>query len=420
MPTGVRYEDNAPQPTRGYRQRAVQRRRAGSSPRRRSSPMRYAFGDRLTVTAGLRFDHSRAISPGRPQAAMPTAATPGKRFRATACCTTWNVFSPRVGVALKLTADGRTMLRGELRQVQPGHSDGRAEPGSPGRGDDHAGQCRSGDRSVLVNPVDDRIRRSNIQIDPGTRAPHDRHLSIGLDREIAAASFGRRRLRPQGRPGLHRLGGHRRQLSRRNRERWNGVTIPVYVLTNAPARREALQPDEPAGLLARRTTASRWSSRNADRAAGRQRLVHLVEGLGLQPSSGTTAAGAQVATDGRATGLVRAARHVRPRSEHADERRRPPAQRSAASVSSDRRLRRAEGRHDGRRQPAALERQAVGAHGRYHAVDRRRAQRAGAARGARVAAAVVTDACSISACRRAFTFGGGGTRRAAVRCPQRC
>ena len=35
--------------------------------------------------------------------------------------------SPRSGLPSgKLTSDGRTMLRGQLRQVQPGHSDGRA------------------------------------------------------------------------------------------------------------------------------------------------------------------------------------------------------------------------------------------------------------------------------------------------------
>ena len=38
---------------------------------------------------------------------------------------TWNMCSPRLGVTAKLTADGRTILRGELRTIQPGRADRR-------------------------------------------------------------------------------------------------------------------------------------------------------------------------------------------------------------------------------------------------------------------------------------------------------
>ena len=81
---------------------------------------------------------------------------------------------------------------------------------------------------------------------------------------------------------------------------------------------------------------------------------------------------------------------VRPGSQRPHQRARPAAQRSAAHVPADGQRRRAADRSRGRRQPAALQRQAVGGHdaGRVGAAGRR----ARAARAARHAPAVVADA----------------------------
>ena len=90
------------------------------------------MGNRLTIDAGLRFDHSRATSqdlyavddrghekkdhviPGR-----------GTMF-------TWNIVSPRLGLIMKLDADGRTMLRASGGRYSQGVQTGEIGIFSPG------------------------------------------------------------------------------------------------------------------------------------------------------------------------------------------------------------------------------------------------------------------------------------------------
>ena len=67
-------------------------------------------GDRLTINAGLRFDHSRAISQDLPMLDAEGHETGGV-VSGLGTLYTWNVWSPRLGVTMRLTADGRTMLR---------------------------------------------------------------------------------------------------------------------------------------------------------------------------------------------------------------------------------------------------------------------------------------------------------------------
>ena len=104
---------------------------------------------------------------------------------------------------------------------------------------------------------------------------------------------------------------------------------------------------------------------------------------GLQASSGATAAGAQVSTIAGAPFLRSDG------SEQSDQRARPAAERSAAHAARDGQRRRAADRLRGRRQPAALQRQAVGGHGADRAAAGRPAH---PARAARLAPAVVADA----------------------------
>ena len=65
------------------------------------------IGDRLTINAGVRFDHSRAISLD-----LPVLDASGTETDATieglGTLYTWNILSPRLGVTLKLTGDGRS------------------------------------------------------------------------------------------------------------------------------------------------------------------------------------------------------------------------------------------------------------------------------------------------------------------------
>jgi len=66
--------------------------------------------DRVTLNAGVRFDHSDAISQDVPALDAAGFETDGiiKRLGR---LYTWNVVSPRLGVTAKLSPDGRTILR---------------------------------------------------------------------------------------------------------------------------------------------------------------------------------------------------------------------------------------------------------------------------------------------------------------------
>jgi outer membrane receptor protein involved in Fe transport len=90
-----------------------------------------SLGDRLTINAGVRFDHSRAISQDLnavDQQGAPTGAT----IHGLGTLYTWNVVSPRLGVTAKLTTDGRTMLRASYGRFNQGVLTGEISPIHPG------------------------------------------------------------------------------------------------------------------------------------------------------------------------------------------------------------------------------------------------------------------------------------------------
>ena len=78
---------------------------------------------------------------------------------------TWNVWSPRLGLTTKLTADGRTMLRASYGRFFQGVLTGELEPFHPGatpvRMD--AFNATTGDYSGSSSTVDPKV---NLQFDP--------------------------------------------------------------------------------------------------------------------------------------------------------------------------------------------------------------------------------------------------------------
>ena len=100
---------------------------------------------------------------------------------------TWNVWSPRLGVTTKLTADGQTMLRASYGRFFQGVFTGELEPFHPGATpvDDGRVQCR--DRRLHGRFCDGRSQ-GNLQFDPATRAPRTDEYSIGVDRAVGRRS----------------------------------------------------------------------------------------------------------------------------------------------------------------------------------------------------------------------------------------
>ena len=101
-------------------------------------------GNTLTINAGLRFDHSRAISQDL-RALDAEGRETDDIVRGLGTLYTWNVLSPRLGVTAKLSGDGRTILRASYGRFNQGVLTGELSPFHPGGNSDHDSRLRSGD-----------------------------------------------------------------------------------------------------------------------------------------------------------------------------------------------------------------------------------------------------------------------------------
>ena len=181
IPTNIRYEDRAGQPLQSI------------------SSLPYNIGgvsltystfatdtitlrDRLTITGGVRFDHSRAISQDLPAVDQGGRET-GDVINGLGTMYTWNLWSPRLGATTKLSADGRTILRLSYGRFFQGVFTGELEPFHPGAmpvtmaAFDPATGEYSG-QGITVDPED------NLRWDPETRAPRTDEYSIGVERAV--------------------------------------------------------------------------------------------------------------------------------------------------------------------------------------------------------------------------------------------
>ena len=127
-------------------------------------------GNSLTINAGLRFDHSRAISQD-----LPVLDSQGHEtddiVRGLGTLYTWNVWSPRLGVTMKLTADGRTMLRASYGRFNQGVLTGELAPFHP---------AATSTTTITIDPATGSSTRASSSIRRGTcnsiprRAPRGR------------------------------------------------------------------------------------------------------------------------------------------------------------------------------------------------------------------------------------------------------
>jgi hypothetical protein len=136
-----------------------------------------AFGDRLTINAGVRFDHHRAFSPDVHAVNAEGVATDAI-IRGAGTLYTWNVVSPRLGVTTKLT--GGTVLRASYGRFSQGVLTGEIGTFHPGVTPitTNAFESATGDYTRLVSVVDPLI---NLRLDPNTRAPRTDEYSVGVD-----------------------------------------------------------------------------------------------------------------------------------------------------------------------------------------------------------------------------------------------
>jgi carboxypeptidase family protein/TonB-dependent receptor-like protein len=243
------------------------------------------FADRVTVSLGLRFDHDRAVSqdlPGHDAFGNEVGTISGL-----GTLYSWNVVSPRVGLTVRLTDDGRTMLRASYGRFHQGILTGELNPVHPGMtpittaGFDSA----TGRYSRIISVVDPTI---NVRLDSEMRSPRTDQIGIGVDRELAKhTSLTISYVRKNGSDfiGWTDTGGIYRPDARTLAD---GRIVPVFVLTNGTAARRFLLTNPPDYFLRYNglTTAleKRWSG-------GWQVLASytLSKTEGLESSSGSAA-----------------------------------------------------------------------------------------------------------------------------------
>jgi hypothetical protein len=137
---------------------------------------------RLTINAGLRFDSLHASSPDEPVINTLLDRTGGS-VAGLGNLFTWNTWSPRVGLNVKLRSDGRTLLRGtygryyrtillsDFSSLHPGNATVTLDKWNPA----------TLSYSTLVSVTNPN---SNLTIDRNIKAPYTDQYSIGIDHEL--------------------------------------------------------------------------------------------------------------------------------------------------------------------------------------------------------------------------------------------
>jgi hypothetical protein len=257
------------------------------------------IGNRLTINAGLRFDHTRAISQDL-RALDADGNETGIVISGLGTMYTWNVVSPRLGATAKLSADGRTLLRVSYGRFNQGVATGEFAPFHPGqtsvttRGFDSA----TAGYTRIISIVDPK---RNLQLDSAIRPPSTDQYSIGVDRELGRRiAIGIVYVRKQGDDfiGWTDVGG---QYRAETRTLPDGRTLPVSVLVNGTAARRFLltNPDGYSLTYNGLVTVVEKRRSNGWQAFGSYTFSRA---YGLQAYSGTTAAGPQVSTVGAPPG----------------------------------------------------------------------------------------------------------------------
>ena len=251
------------------------------------------FADALTMNVGLRFDRSRAVSQDVPALDAEGRET-DTSVHGQGTLYTWNVWSPRLGVTIKLTGDGRTMLRASYGRFNQGVPTGELEPFHPAATPTatSAFDPATGGYTTLVSIVDPK---RNLRLDPRIRTPHTDEYSIGVDREFGSGlAVATVFVHKNGRNfiGWTDVGGEYREETRPLPD---GHSVPVFVLVNATADRQFLLTN-PAGhalsyngvvVAAEKRRSAGWH------AFGSYTFSRT---SGLQVSSGGTASASQVST----------------------------------------------------------------------------------------------------------------------------
>lgn len=139
------------------------------------------LNDRLSLSFGLRYDHNLAYSPALDELDASGRPT-GLRFPRTEYFT-WKNFSPRVGFNLKLTGDGKTVLKGHYGRYHRGIATGEfASVIGPSLKPVFFGAYDAATNSLVdLEPLTDN---GNLSVDPDYSSPSTDQFILSLEREL--------------------------------------------------------------------------------------------------------------------------------------------------------------------------------------------------------------------------------------------
>src|SRR5204863_6576853 len=136
------------------------------------------IGNRVTLDLGLRYDRMRAVSPDLSAINFKLEET-GATITGTGTLFTWKQAAPRVGINVKLTGDGQTVLRSTYgrayRQILPFELD-NIHPGISSVTQMKYVPATEG-YTQLVSITNSR---SNLAVDPNLTAPRQDTFSVGV------------------------------------------------------------------------------------------------------------------------------------------------------------------------------------------------------------------------------------------------
>jgi hypothetical protein len=288
IPTGVRFVESTGQPSQAISSEPSNTGGLVITAAAFASDV-LTLGNRMTISAGLRFDHSRAIS--QDLAAIDLEGHESEAIvKGLGTLYTWNVVSPRLGATAKLTANGRTMMRASYGRFHQGVLTGENSAFHPGATPTTTADFVAASGSYRISSVVDP--RTNLRLDSAMRAPRTDEYSIEFDREVGRhLSVATAYVHKSGGNfiGWTDAGGVYREDTRSLPD---GRRVSVFSLANAPADRRFLLTNPDGYSLTYNGVVTAVEKR---RSSGWQAFgsYSYSRQSGLQASSGVSAAAAQ-------------------------------------------------------------------------------------------------------------------------------
>jgi outer membrane receptor protein involved in Fe transport len=255
--------------------------------------------DRLTFNVGLRYDHNKAYSAEQEELdanGQPTGTT----FPRTDLYT-WKNFSPRLGFNLKLTGDGKTVLKGHWGRYHRSIATGEyANVIGPNVKPTFSGTFDFGINGFDPDSLVFFEGNSNLGVDPDYKSPRTDQFILGLERELTpgvAANVNYIHKKGRDYAAWQEIAGTYVEVPFTDDQGVDptGATFPVFQLTSDPGERQFRISNPPGvgsdvdavefGVLKRKT--GKWmlnASATWLRATGR--LTDSISGATLESRGG--------------------------------------------------------------------------------------------------------------------------------------